>query len=680
MLKLLIRIAAFGIVLFLAALSALFLAADEDDFPQGTDHTARLDFVSSPLSKSEVISQLNALASESNLRLERVIAGPENFLTTRSVYVFGSAAPSVPEAMSWFRPGINGERRAATELGDVTMDGAYVFAGSHDARATFERWLVDSRVQATIGVKSTVVTLQYTLLTSGAWLPAATCLVLLVGLIVSWYVLRARGRVVRMLCGAPSWRIVIEDFVSLCRIAAPPVLAALVLSFGVLGVSGRAGFARDFGVVIVGLIGCVVVSMLCTALLISMLAWPSVNGIAMRRAPERHFRLISEALKVGTLVIIAVSLPAIGAGVTSALHLSEEGARWAALDDQVSVRIRAGSPHGSASSGPVDGRAGPGSRNPLDEMDPLISAAQQAGKLTFSYGESSQDRRLVTGDGANGFGVYDGYVILNPSYLKALAPLLGFTPDTDQPIGRLGERMSFDELPPALGNYFRDSYPLWNRAGRTLDGFSERFEFFRYAGARPFPGLHPARTMETLRNPVIVVVDDPSITFTPQFLGSTLSSGNAMFNDADWLRDTLATSPLGANVLSIDRVSDSGLYSSQQAHQTASVRAMSYSLVLVALIASIAASAWIHVLAHARRVFVQRTAGWTWCRILCGRLVWEAGLAATVVGIILLTNHARANDGMWWVLLALPLYVAVSIGMHLNAARRVFAARVARFE
>ncbi|MFZ4893899.1 hypothetical protein ACL9RL_05575 [Plantibacter sp. Mn2098] len=168
MLKLLVRLTAFGIVVFLAVLSAMFLAADEDDFPQGTDHAARLAFAASPLSKAQAIAELGELVDRTGLRLERVVAGPEDFLTTRSVYVFGSAAPTSAEPMTWFRPGISGQRRPATELGDTTLDGTYVYAGSKEARAAFELWVTGSGAQASYGAKSAVVTLQYTLLTTGA--------------------------------------------------------------------------------------------------------------------------------------------------------------------------------------------------------------------------------------------------------------------------------------------------------------------------------------------------------------------------------------------------------------------------------------------------------------------------------------------------------------------------------
>ncbi|MFZ4893900.1 hypothetical protein ACL9RL_05580 [Plantibacter sp. Mn2098] len=508
---------------------------------------------------------------------------------------------------------------------------------------------------------------------------ATTCLLLLVGLTVSWYVLRARARSVKVSCGAPTWRIVVEDYVSLLRVSLPPAGIALLSAFAVLCLTGRVSFVLEFAQLILGFIEGMFAAMLLTALVISACTWPAVDGIASRRPPERHFRVISEALKAAALIIIALSLPAIGAGIASATQLSEQGARWAALDGQVSIRVRAGHPLNVPIGGNPAGSAP--AADPLDRMDPLVAAAQAAGKLTFSYSERAEDDAFVTNEGATGFGEFDGYAMVNPNYLAAVASLIGLTPTAERPLGDLAEEIDVDQLPRTLSRYFLDSYPLWNRDGRTLDGFAERFTFYRYVGPTSFPGLHPGLSrMDDLRNPVIVVIDDPSSTFTPQFLGSTLSSGNLIFSDADWVRDYLTHSPIGADILSIDRGSDSGLFSSQQAHQTAGVQAVSYALVVLALVASIAVSAWIHALARGRRTFVQRTAGWTWPRVLLARLGWEAALAVVVTGVVLGLGLSGGNPDMWWVVVVIPLYLAISGLVHLHAVRRVFTARVARVE
>jgi len=311
----------------------------------------------------------------------------------------------------------------------------------------------------------------------------------------------------------------------------------------------------------------------------------------------------------------------------------------------------------------------------ITNMDSLVQAADHTGVLTFSYALNTGNNPQLESAG------YDGVVMVNRSYLKAVAPFMRFSVSLDRPLGAQGKVISHDQLSPALTKALSDSFELWNRAGRNLDGFDQNFTTYRYTGAKAFPGLAPVQgEMENFRNPLIVVIESPSSTFDRDFLSSTLSSGNLIFSNSGWLRTYLSGSPLGGSVLSIDRVSDSGLYNSQQQNQTASVKILSYALVILALVASIAVSAWIYALGRGRRLFAQRTSGWTWTRVLSGRMVWESTLAIAITVLILAGSQGSSDPGKWWVLVAVPLYVAISAGLHLVAVRRMFAHRLARSE
>ena len=661
MLKLLVRLASFGVAVFLAVLAGLFLASEEAGFPWDTDFTARLDFSQSPVPKDQVVAELNGLAESGDLRLAKVVADPANFLTSQSLYVFGSAAPKRPIENSWFRSGMTGELRAADTLRDASLDGTYVYSGSSAAVANMTRWFADSGVRANTQERTVPTVLANALISTGAWLPFLTCLVLVVSMTVSWYVLRARARTVKVLNGARSIKILLDDLLSLLAVSSPPILAGLLLALGFVWFSGKGVFVVAFGLAIAAFLAFLLGVMLVSAILISAFTWPTVAGIASRLAPERHYRLVGEALKAATLILVAISLPAAGSAIAVATHLSDQGARWESLAGQVSVRI------GTSTLEEFDSQ--------MENMDSLVQAADEAGSLTFSYAMNIRSNPQLESAG------YDGLVMVNRSYLKRIAPFMGFSVSPDRPLGNQGQAISHDRLSPALAKSLSSSYELWNRAGRNLDGFEKNFITYRYTGSKTFPGLAPSPgQMENFRNPVVVVVSNPSSTFNRDFLSSTLSSGNQMFSDSKWLRTYLSQSPLREDVLSIDRVSDSGLYNSQQENQTASVRMLSYALVILALVASVAVSAWIYALARGRRLFAQRTSGWTWKRVLAGRMLWETSLATAVTGLLLAGSQSSSEPGKWWVLAAIPLYTTVSAGLHLVAVRKVFSLRLARSE
>lgn len=184
--------------------------------------------------------------------------------------------------------------------------------------------------------------------------------------------------------------------------------------------------------------------------------------------------------------------------------------------------------------------------------------------------------------------------------------------------------------------------------------------------------------MEHFRNPLIVLVDDPTATFSDGTIGALLSSGNLAFSDAAWVRDYLAGNPLGEVVLSVDRIADAGLYNSQLQNQSAGMKTLSFTLVLLALTMSTAVSALAYAIYKGRRMFVQRTAGWSWPKSLAGRFVWEGTLAGVIAVAMFAALGAAENDDVWWVLASVPLYAVASTALHIAAARGIFTQLLAR--
>ena len=94
MLKALIRTTSFGIAIFLSVLSAIYIMTEEDAFPAKAEVSASIDLSRSQLSKNELISELGDAADSSGVKLARVIADPQDFFHSRSLYFFGSSAPA----------------------------------------------------------------------------------------------------------------------------------------------------------------------------------------------------------------------------------------------------------------------------------------------------------------------------------------------------------------------------------------------------------------------------------------------------------------------------------------------------------------------------------------------------------------------------------------------------------
>ena len=664
MLKILVRVTSFGIAIFLSVLAGIYMQTAEEAFPRGAEFRASFDFSQVQSPKAQVKSELDALVDDSGLHLAKIVADPEDFFNARSLYVFGKHAPSRAQKLEWFKPGMHGELRSAHELGTANLNGAYVYSGPASAKTQLTQWLETHGVKSTVSAKSNVEVLGHALFTTGAWLTFLTCLVLLIALVISWYVLRARARSLKLLCGATTGNVVGEDLLSLVRAVALPAIGGLLVALVVVAAQGKASYLPLFALTSASFLASALGVMLLCALIASAMTWPSVSGIASRQPPEKHFQWISEVLKGATLVLVTVTLPIVGASIAEATNLSNKNAQWEVLKNNVSVRISTGS------ETEFERR--------LAEMRDLAVAASRAGKLTFSYSFKPANIISLNEGASTDLGGYDGTVLVNPSYLRVISTLIDSTPSAGNPLGTRAERISPVQLPAALKDHLEGQYPLWTRVG-TLDRFADTFKTYRYTGQKDFPGLPPKLgEMAHFQNPLIVLVDDPAETFDDDTIGSFLTSGNLTFSDARWVRDYLAGHPLGNVVLSVDRISDAGLYNSQLQNQSAGMKTLSFTLVLLALTMSTAVSALVYAVAKGRRHFVQRTAGWPWAKSLARRLAWEGTLAVVVAIAMFLALGGTGQSDSWWALAAVPLYALMSGILHITFASGVFAQLLAR--
>lgn len=495
MLKFLVRVTSLGIAVFLSVLAGIFISTTEETFPRGADYKTSLDFSQVQLSKDQVISELDSLADAAGLHLAKVVADPEDFFNARSLYVFGSEAPSEPQNLAWFKAGMHGQLRSAHDLGNASLSGPYVYSGTSSAAAELTQWADTHGVKRNVSTKSTATVLSQALLNTGAWLTFLTCLVLLITVVISWYVLRAKARSLKVLCGVPARKIALEDLFSLLRVTTIPALVGVAAATAVVVVQGKSSYLVPFALTSGAFLACAFVAMVACAVLVSVMTWPSVNGIASRKPPEGHFQRISEVLKAATLVLVTVTLPVVGASIAEATNLSHQNAQWEVLKDNVALRVSVRSDAEFVSR--------------QAELHHLAAAAAKAGSLTLSYAIKPESLVRQGEAGFQDLGGYDGMVMVSPSYLKAISPLIKSAPSAADPLGGLGEKISQDQLPPTVASYLSRQFPLWNRAGNNLDGLEGKLKTYRYTGHEAFPALTPViGEMAHFSNPLVIVVDD----------------------------------------------------------------------------------------------------------------------------------------------------------------------------
>lgn len=646
MLKVLVRVAGVAIAALVALLAGVYAAAADLDALPDADHVASLRFDDSPLARAEIIDRLDAYADSSGVGIVRVASAPDDFLNERLAFRFGSASAGAAREIEWFSPTMKGTLAGSADLGFTGLNGVYALYATDAQASAFESWAKrELGAEAAVSAKTPQALLTYALLTVGAWVPAAAALLLLCATILSWYTLRARARELSMLAGMRLSLIVLTDLRSLLAALAIPAAATVVAALLVVLVGGFGRIA--FYLATVGaFMGVLAAVAMAAALLMAALTLPDVRRIAARKPPEGASWALGEVLKAISVVLVAAIVPGSIALITAASTATALGATWASLGDGVTVRI------GSAELGAAENAAFGG----------LAGAAARDGTLLFSMSLSSDSVNLVDATSAAALDDlgYDGVVIADREYLSAIGAAM-------EPVaGGLGA------LPSSVTGLLLPTLQLWTDSGEPPE-----LKLYRSTADIPFPVFGAmAGTFDTHQRPLILAVDADQL--NDEFLSSAVSRGNAVFDDPDWVAAEIEARGMTDDVLSIDRVADLGLYDAQSKQRNAQLAALAVALAVLALLMSLAVTAWILALLRRRRWFVQRTAGRSWPAILVPRMLWEAAVAAVFGAALASAFLALAPGGVGLAPLAAAGYLAISWFTHLWAGTATFRSTLAR--
>lgn len=652
MLRSLVRVAGVAVAVLLILIVGVYAAAEDLDGLPDADYIASVRFDDSPLTRAEIVGQLDSFVDSTAIGVVRVASAPDDFLNERRAYRFGSDATR-DGVIDWFSPTMSGTVETSASIGRTNLSGVYALYGDHAAAERFADWARGELLaDATVTDKTPIASLSYALLTVGAWVPVTAAVILIAATVTSWYVLRARARELRMLAGDRLVTIAVTDLRSLLGALAAPTAVVLVaaVALAVAFGFGRIGFfARTLAVSAAAATILTILIALCLA----ALTMPDVRRIAARRPPERAFWMAGETLKLVSVVIVAAIVPTTAGVIATAAAAAARGATWSALGDCVTIRV------GSALDGPEDDAA----------FGDLVRGSAADGEAVFSMSLTSDSLDLVDEEGTGALHDlgFDGMVLATRSYLEiigassdsALEPVTGLTTVTD--------------LPHAIGTRLLPTLQLWTRTGEAPAATP-----YRSISGLPLPVFgNMAGSLESVANPLILSIADLT-EFGDSFLTSALSRGNIAFTDPGGVTAAVAASDLESLVLSIDRVADLGLYDAQSKQRNAQLAGAAIALSILALVLCVAVTAWIFALLRRRRWFVHRSAGRSWPAILRPRLAWEAAVAlsfgAVMAAVLLLTERA---DPRMAAAAALG-YFALSCGLHHWSATAAFRTTIAR--
>ncbi|MEI2276917.1 hypothetical protein OHC50_05475 [Paenarthrobacter ilicis] len=573
------------------------------------------------------------------------------FLNKRIAFQFGSG--DIPDKdVDWFSPTMSGSIAKSSDLGFTSLNGVYAVYASDPQAASFQAWArKDLGADAAVQKKTSSGLLAYALLTVGAWVPMSAAILLLGATILSWYVLRAHGRELRIMAGMRLTTIVLTDLRSLFGALAIPAAATFVISVIVVLTTG---FGRPWFFIstLAQFTGVVTAFAIVVALLMGMLSLPAVRDIAARRPSERGSWVISELLKVTAVVIVAAILPTVSGVVANASAATAQGAIWESMGDSVTVRV--GNRLGDAENAAFAGLT----REMVKRDAAMFSMSLSSDSLNVVDEAASVDLKKLG---------FDSIVLLDERFLNTVNGASGATWNQTDSV------RSVQELPDSITRQLLPNLELWTTSRKTPD-----VQLYSNTGEAPFVvtgGM--SGTLDSSLRPLIMTVRDLG-EFDDSFLASAVSRGNIVFTDPEQVKTLVKQRDMSSEILSIDRIADLGLYDAQTKQRNAQLGAAAIALAVLALVMCVSVTAWIFALLRRRRWFVQRTAGKTWRSILAPRMLWEATAAMLSGTVMALSFSAVAPSNIWVAGFAPFAYLAVTWLIHQWAATTTFRTTLAR--
>lgn len=647
----------------LAFVASIQLDVMESSVPVGTQYNVYLAVTGSKVSKPEAVKALDSITDQYGLKIEKIVPDPEDYLHGRSLYRFGIAKPVTPGSLTWYDPSWHGQLLPSSSIGPASLDGQYAVSGSAAGLTALEDWAKSSDVRSVFLPRPSWIEMTFSAIAfSGSYAIIVAVLFLFLAAIMTWYAARSRAKTLKILAGASTRRIESEELSRLALLLVVPATIVLIASTLIVGIRSGFSYVGPFLETFLPLVALGVVFALIVSVCVSVFSWPSVEQIASRLSPLRKFRTISEVVKVMTLICAMVFIPLAVSTIGTSLNATQTAGRWTDLKDQFNIN-NFGTRPGSVED-----------ENSVVNFKKLVTEADQSGLLTIGFRQAALSK---PGQGPASTGEFDGIFYANPKYLELNH--ISLTPQAQQPYL---EKIDVRSIPVEIQEDYAPTIELQLQQTEPLNTQTwSPFEVYRYHGKDGFPAItvNGSPTIETLRNPLILLIRTPGTTMSGEFLQAATSQDGVLFSDHEKLTSLLIKHDLASGVTSIDRAADSGLVMLQYQTRTLYLQLGAAVILLVALIFSswLAASTW--AISRVRHLVPMRVSGLSWQAILRKRILWEIILAcALTVAAFSIMAAAQVPAAIWWTL-TVPLgYGLITTMLHVGEVRRVFNQTVRR--
>ncbi len=614
-----------GVIFASAAIMAAIVTDLHDrTFPAALDIRARatLDFSRTGWTDATAFSRMAQLDRDLQLVVYKV--APDTRVDRDGQLFVGLGALAVkPVTIPRFGAQADSRLEGNDALAHSLATGEYLIGGDDAAVSTFRSWASRHGIVANWSDDAFGSTLAILWRQSDFAVSVTAAVAVMIGLVLFWLAVRARGRALRVLAGASPWRIFVEDVGVLGLSMVSGALACSVAGVVIVGLTQGWAFVPFYARCVGAFAAVILAVSVGAAAIMSIAAWPNAQVLVRRRPAVEPLRKVATLVKAAAFIMVIVSVgPALSAYADSSLA-SRQQSTWRALADQVSISFPAS---GGEDLFATSGKA----------FDGVVGDAEKSDAVALSY--------TITSDPQSGVDLgREAHVsVVNATWLDVVSRQAGAdaAPTRADPGALAGlVPVQATSLSHEVKTFLDRSLPIWVRQDDGSAGNLAKFRFYRWNGPLELPAINggTAGDLAFLSTALVVVVPDLVGTFTDDFLMSAASTQNLVFTGVAPTESLLTRHGLGSRLL-VKLVAEEGVLRAQYTAYFAWLRGLTVVAMVMALCLATVIGAVISAVTNARRDFAVRLSGATWRMTLRRRLCteWLGGIALAL-GVVAFT-------------------------------------------
>lgn len=633
-------------IILLLCITDTYLKQTENILPMDTDTALILNYKEANISKEDAIQELTELSQKNNLTIIKIVTDKEDFLNGKDLYSFNSANQNA-QTINWYDQKKHGALLPASQLQEANLNGLYMLQGTTEAKNVLYRWTGEHNVGYSILESSKFNVLKQTIFGSGYGIALLCAFILLLITAMGWSAHRIHSKSLRIISGQSVYKIIASDVLSFFRTITPAALITAVI--GVFIIGNMRGFEEIPLLFIPLIVAALAFCLLCvfSVFLMTAVALPTVSIIAERKTGITLYRTTSEILKIGAVLLTAISLPTFTSATMASLGITTEASYWKSFSQDLSLRILTASEDNYQEN--------------EAKLATLVQKMDSTDNVILSY-TVPPETLLPPGP------EFDGVILTNSKYLQR------FSTTNETTLASVDS----SELSSEFIDNFESNFSLWCRTQCSVEQMQLKTTLAE--NSVPFPSIDGTgeQKLNLFKHPLIINVDSVSKTYQPSFIGPLITTSNILFTSSSEVNHLIEDLGLTSAVLSVDRIADVGLQQGQSAYERALTQIIGLALVTGALITATSIAATVYITTVRRRLFIKRAFGETWLTILRSRLVYEACIVLGASLIAMMYCSSKNYEYSWSALITPAVYFLVSLPAHIVASRQSFQSSVAR--